>query len=597
MMLSNLFSGVSGHVEDTAGKSSSALRSGRTAEAGRLRSFVPGQMLRGEIVSRNGSEIQLKLSEDMVLNAHVDQSIHLEIGQSVTFEVKSNGAALALSPLFTNVSADINVLKALEMAGLPVNETTVAMTEQLMKAGMPVNRSSLQQIYREINSFPECEASDVISLHRLQLPVNEENVLQAVSYRNLEHQLLKGIADVLEQLPETLDALVQNGDAAGAETLLRQLAELFSEEGTIPLELPETEVQGLPEMPLTESYSEQMPSEDAGQPVSGMPSEHPPVGIPPEDAGQLPATADPGRAEQDGAPASGKTGQLFLGQEQTVRGDSDDVEKGGMTEKLRGLAVEAGLTAEERQESAKQLKNPTVGDRELLEMLSVLRRSSQGASAVRRMFADSSVQKLLTEQLKEQWTLRPEELSQPGKVGELYRRMNRQLRSLLQTLESAGQGESGAAKAITGMTQNLDFMSRINQLYSYVQLPLRLRGSDAHGDLYVYTTGKGMSDAEGKVSALLHLDMEHLGPLDVYLALEAGRLSSKFTVADEEILDFLEAHMEILTERLEKRGYACSVSMTAAGTAQEKEEGGGLAPLLQQTGSVLLSHYAFDVRT
>lgn len=594
MMLSNLFSGVSGHVEDTAGKSSSASHSARAADAGgKLRSFVPGQMLRGEIVSGSGGEIQLKLSDDMILNARVDQNVHLETGQIVTFEVKSNGAALSLSPLFTNVSADVNVLKALDMAGLPVNETTVSMTEQLMKAGMSVSRSSLQQIFREINSFPECEPSDVITLHRLQLPVNEENVLQAVSYRNLEHQLLKGIADVLERLPEALDGLVQNGDDAGAEALFRQLAELFSEEDPVSFRLPEAEGQSLSEMPPADPASEQ-PSENAGQPVSGISSEQMSSGILSEDAGQLSEAEALVHTKQDGAQTPGER-QFSLEQEQTAR-DADDVEKGALTEKLRGLTDEAGLTAEEREALAKQLKNPTAGGRELLEALSVLRRSSQGASAVRRVFADSSVQKLLTEQLKEQWTLRPEELSQPGKVEELYRRMNRQLKSLLQTLESAGQGESGAAKAITGMTQNLDFMSQINQMYSYVQLPLRLRGSDAHGDLYVYTNRKRLSDADGKVSALLHLDMEHLGPLDVYLTLEAGRLSSKFTVADEEILDFLEAHMEILTERLEKRGYACSVSVTT-GTAQEKEEAGGLAPLLQQTGSVLLSHYAFDVRT
>ena len=115
MNLSQLFTGASrgeSRVGEMTGRATVA-QNLHTADVNRqIRSLVPGQTLRGEIVSRNGGEIQIRISEDMVLNAKVDQSIHLDIGQNVTFEVKSNGAALSLSPLFTNISADVNVLKA-----------------------------------------------------------------------------------------------------------------------------------------------------------------------------------------------------------------------------------------------------------------------------------------------------------------------------------------------------------------------------------------------------------------------------------------------------------------------------------------------------
>lgn len=51
----------------------------------------------------------------MILNARVDQNIYLELGKDLTFEVKNNGATLTLSPLFTNVATDGNIIKALEM--------------------------------------------------------------------------------------------------------------------------------------------------------------------------------------------------------------------------------------------------------------------------------------------------------------------------------------------------------------------------------------------------------------------------------------------------------------------------------------------------
>ena len=169
-----------------------------------IRALVPGQTLRGEIVSRSGSDVQIRLADDTVLQAKVDQNMNLEVGKNMTFEVRNNGSALTLSPLFENMSADVNVLRALDMAGLPVNETTVDMTSQMMRAGLPVDRNSLQQVFRELAAFPRAEVSDVVNLHRLGLPVNDTNVDQMISYRNLTHQLLEGMETVFETLPEAM---------------------------------------------------------------------------------------------------------------------------------------------------------------------------------------------------------------------------------------------------------------------------------------------------------------------------------------------------------------------------------------------------------
>ena len=149
--------------------------------------------------------------------------------KNMTFEVKNNGTSLTLSPLFTNVSTDVNVLKALDMAGLPVNEASVNMTEQMMAAGMSVNRNYLLQVYREINNYPQAAISDIINLHKLQMTVNEANVNQMASYRNLTHQLVEGMDSVLEALPEVFDSMVENGDVSGAVRLYEELLSLIRE--------------------------------------------------------------------------------------------------------------------------------------------------------------------------------------------------------------------------------------------------------------------------------------------------------------------------------------------------------------------------------
>lgn len=581
MNLSQLFTGASrgeSRVGEMTGRATVA-QNLHTADVNRqIRSLVPGQTLRGEIVSRNGGEIQIRISEDMVLNAKVDQSIHLDIGQNVTFEVKSNGAALSLSPLFTNISADVNVLKALEMAGLPVNETSVSMTKQLMEAGLPVNRNSLQQIYREINSFPEYEVSDVINLHRLQLPVNETNLQQMAAYRNMNHQLLNAISDVLELLPQSAEAMQESGNADGWTALYRAL---------------------LPEMAETAEMAEA------------------PEAVPTPETAQTPQATEEGIRQaaseiaQGSLPEAGQTTAEKIVQEitegtvqQTSPENNQETQRvGADVQRMLGLIERMELSPQEKTQLTEQFLQLAQDGTEkgsffklAQNLLELADRGGQTGRAVREIFSDKAFQKLFTEQLKEQWTLRPEDVAQSEKVEELYRRMDRQLKGLQLALDTGGQGESAAFKAVTNLSQNLDFMNQINQMYSYIQLPLQLKGSDAHGDLYVYTNKRSLAENDGKVSALLHLDMEHLGALDVYVTLESGKVATKFTVADDATLDFLEAHMDILTQRLKKRGYDCSVSMT---TAEKKEPSaaGGLAPLLQQTGGGLVTRYAFDVRT
>lgn len=205
-------------------------------------------------------------------------------------------------------------------------------------------------------------------------------------------------------------------------------------------------------------------------------------------------------------------------------------------------------------------------------------------------------QGLLGEQLRRLWSIRPEDVAEPEKVSELYRRLDRQLSGITRALEEGGQAQSGACKAAVTMSGNIDFLQQLNQMYAYVQLPLQLRQGRAHGDLYVYTNKKSLASADGRVSALLHLDMEHLGPVDVYVTLQNTKVNTRFYVQDKEMLEFLEQHMELLTERLSRRGYDCSYAMTAD-SAAEGEGRRGLAPLLQPERGLVLSQYAFDVRT
>ena len=55
-----------------------------------IRALVPGQTLRGEVVSREGNNAQIRLLQDVLVDAKVDADIRLELGQNITFQVKNN---------------------------------------------------------------------------------------------------------------------------------------------------------------------------------------------------------------------------------------------------------------------------------------------------------------------------------------------------------------------------------------------------------------------------------------------------------------------------------------------------------------------------
>lgn len=586
MKLSQLFGGET-HIEENS--HTTQPQSARTADVSRqIRSLVPGQTIRGEVVARNGSEIQIRLSEDMVLNARVDQSINLEPGQNVTFEVRSNRGSLSLSPLFTNVAADVNVMKALDMAGLPVNETSVAMTEQLMKAGLSVNRNMLNQVYREINSFPGAEVSDVVNLHRLGMPVNQANMQQMAAYRNLSHQLIDGMNTVLEALPRVIGDMLSQGDVQGVVELYRAFAPLMSDaapEGMTDTQAGEAVGDAAKQIFLeAEAETEGLPEEGAVR--SGM--------------------ADADVAENGKAPLISSPDDVVPGMqgEEPSRMGAGEVDLQKVLQEFMQAADQMQLSPEETEQFTQQLKNIGTGELpagELLRMTSELVRAADGRPesrhALQSLLGGKEFSRLLAGQMKEQWTIRPGEVAKPEQVEELYRRLDRQLKALTDALGARGQENSAAFKAATALSQNIDFMNQMNQMYTYVQLPLQLQHADAHGELYVYTNKRSLAQNNGQISALLHLDMEHLGPLDVYVTLQEAKVNTKFYVADESVLDFLELHMDLLTERLQKRGYDCQCTLSARDAESGGEPNSGLAPILRQDGGMLLSQYAFDVRT
>ena len=510
-----------------------------------IRALVPGQTLRGEVVSREGNNAQIRLLQDVLVDAKVDADIRLELGQNITFQVKNNGQTLNLSPLFTNMATEGTVLKALDMASLPVNENTVAMTKQLMDAGLPIDKNTLQQIWHESNAFPDAEIMDLVNLHKVELPVTEENITQMASYRNLTHQLTAGIAETGESLTNMLQGLVESGDIEQAATIYSEVLELLAFEDA------------------------------AGETVTGQQRTEGPLPGPGVDV-----TVTPEEAEQMPVQPSATAPEAVPGQKTIIEEPTETAPDNGQT-------IKENPGAEKTQE-APQLQN--------LQKLLKQGLETKDIPLLRSILHNSKVAELPEKLLADRWSIKPEDVESPEKVEELYQKLGKQLKGLSNLLEENGQRGSSAYQNVTNLSQNVDFLQQINQTYAYIQLPLHLRqGEHKTGELFVYTNKKNLARKDGQVSALLHLDMEHLGPLDVYVALKDTKVSTKFYVQNDAILDYLEANMDVLTERLQKRGYDCKCETTLHTELQQTAQ--AMTPLLKTEGSVPVAQYAFDVRT
>lgn len=493
-----------------------------------IQSLVPGQTIQGEVLSKNGSEVQIRLAEDVFIQARLEQNVNMEIGSNLFFQVKNNGQMLTLSPLFTNTAMQDNLMKALDMAGIPVNHSSVEMTRQLMEAGLPIDKTALQQIYREINQYTQGEVADIVLLHKMDLPVTEETVNQMSSYRNLSYQLDAGVDSMLDNLPQLIDGLLENGEVEQVRVVISQLLSF------LPGEQETVEA-------------------DAGQPVQ--------------------QASTNGEAVESGI-VEGKA---------NTDGNATGIEKGK-------VLAEETYTENVPGRMPQSTENTTE-----FQLLTLLFGKNKGSVDNPTTTIKQLVEKTIG-QLKQQWSLTPEEVADQEKVTAFYGRMGRQLRALTQVLEESNQTSSAAYKAVTNLQQNLDFLQQVNQMYSYVQLPLRLQQDNAHGDLYVYTNKKHMADGDGKVSALLHLDMEHLGPVDVYVTLKESKVSTKFYMADDNMLNFMMEHMDLLTSRLAKRGYQCTYEMQVKNRDQLQDKGINGLWEKQPEHTMKLAEYSFDMR-
>jgi len=655
--------------------------------------FKTGQTFSGEVLEVDGKDIKLLLSNNQTVNASLEGNINASIGQILSFEVKSTeGGQTSLRPLYTNLDNSPQIANALSNAGLPNTVNYAKMVSQMMNESMSISREAVQQMAQKVNTYPTSNPETLVSLNKLGLQINELTINQYENYKGLEHQIIKDVNSLSDDLTNLVkDSLSQfvdkdapdvtgnsvftNSAIAGASKLLNAFMNVISGNNSSET-LPENNATNVDNSEAADNSINQ--GNTINESVIGQ-------------DGTAATVMENGQTNQadntvmnnvfdvtkmvvdlidsdnlENVPVSSEVNVLFEQLETSAINDgfpivfnhelnaSSAVVNEQMTVGAQAVlndltpvqpqvinavetieADQAALNDSRQGMLQNSLSNEMTGNQTLnsdtggfqafsnldsfdastgnysernvfSELKTILDTMSQDPSKASdstkerliRLLTDDKFGEALKSSITKQFLLKPEAVTSSKNIEELYSKITKQAEQALNVLDAAGKNTPESAKAASNISDNVNFMNELNQAVTYVQIPLMMNGKAAHGDLYVYTKKKSLSNNDGNISALLHLDMDNLGPMDVYVKLTDGtKVNTHFYLQDDATIDFIEAHIDLLNDRLIKKGYETNLNVSVKdekkGPTNMTEEFMKNEPMEERRN---FSKFSFDVR-
>ena len=592
-----------------------------------------GTIFEGTVSNIKNGRVMLSLSNGQTISARLDGKINLSPGDSMFFQVRSNdGNTVAIKPYTTESGVNNPILlNALSAAGVPANERSVAMVDVMMKEQMSIGKQNIRDMTRVVNSNPDVKVSTLVQMTKVGLPISIESAAQFENYQADSYAIMGDVDEAINQVLWSLGG--ENLQAEDAFLLYSNLLDIVTgdpeavlqegmQTGELTGEAAET-LQG--EAATGEAVAETMTGEAAATgeaAVETMTSEATTSNVMTSNGMAGDITQEIG-AEQEtvqGQEASGTAQRTVV--PQTIDQLLDEGQVTHLKHLLQNIPTLTGNTelfgqpeevfvdtmsedatgAADRQIAEKTpsgfqdvefQKNMTA--EEFLQTVrnAIAQNSQYGFSGVSKLFASKEFQTLLRNVIEKQWTMRPEEVTNGEKVSQFYEKMERQMNQIEHAMQLAGATENSFSASASQVQSNVEFMNQMNQIYTYVQIPLKLTGQNASGELYVYTNKKNLSNPDAELTAFLHLDLDHLGSTDVSVKMLRKNVDTRFYIDNDASYDLLEKHLPILEKRLQKRGYTCKISIT-----NESKKVDFVTDFLEQDlpPAGTLRRYSFDMK-
>ena len=474
-----------------------------------LRSLADGDTFSANITDVSGEQVTITLDGGQSFTASLLNSTAYNIGDRACFVIQDNkGENIVLKAVTMQATAleTAMINKSLKAAGIMPTLRNREMVLELMRNGMPIGRDALLDMVKELSSHSNAEIGGIIALKRMGIEVTDDSLKSYQNYKEYNGAMQRDIAALGEKLFESVDS----GKALSDVVKLLVGDELLTGNGTVEDNSKESTKTGA----------------QTQQPVGTQADEK-------ADIAQKNLMSDvknmvAGMVDNYSA-ATGRSLKLsyeFLN-----------------TDNLARFMNEFARMAEE------------------FELEPLLKNKLHG------VLKGDKASRLLNELVRDTFSMKMTDVADSGSVKE---HIAKTLDKLSSISEYAASNQSAELSNVASrMSNNMEFLNSMNQFMAAVQVPIKNIGEHGEGELYVYRRNKQKCGEDDTVKAFLHLDMEHLGALDIYVTLKGSSVATNFRVEDESVLDFLEANMEQLTKKLSEDGYNVSVSVS------EKEDGAG----------------------
>ena len=590
-----------------------------------------GSIFEGTINSVRGGKVTLALGNGQTITARLDGKMDLQQGSSMFFQVRANdGQTIAIRPYteLGNVSNPI-LLNALSAAQVPATDRTLVMVDTMMQEQMSIGRQSILDMAKLVGANPDANVQTIVQMTKLGLPVTEEMAAQFENYLS-DRQALVGEMDLaaghmMELLsdealsPETafslyekmLDIFMPGAEAAdagvtaaagqessAAEAGAGAIAEAVGQENAATVAEAEA---GAPTAAEQGTAAASAVAEEAGAASTAEAAEQ---GAAEAETGTgVTAELTYGRT----AETPGTVGELLSKEQIEHLGKmlrnipaligNEEIFAGGEQEEVfvDTLSEVAKLMAQEEAAQEQPVLNEKLTAEQFLQKLgrALAQNGGFGFAGMQKLFAGKEFQTIFRSVIEKQWLLQPEELKQEHKVSGLYERLEQQLSQMEEAVRATGSTQNTFLQTASQVHGNLEFMNQMNQIYHYVQLPLKMSGQNANGELYVYANRKNLRDPDAELTAFLHLDMEQLGSTDVSVRMQNRSVRTNFYLEDDASYDLVEKHLEVLNKRLKSKGYQSSITVT-----HEKKDISFKENIVKKGKATegSLHRYSFDVR-
>lgn len=541
MNISNVSNNISANINNDASSINQENNVNQTSGAeisniADLKELSKGDSFSGKVIGINNNTLTIKLNNGNEINAKMAEQIKVNVGSIVEFFVKQkNSNGIVISP--NNTSNDI-VKQILNNNGFAASDKNIQITNALINNYMPTDKRFMQKIMQASYNFPNVSVDDIISMTKLNIPITKENIDIYNQYKNSQHQLTNDISNLTNSIEGYINDLANDNTINPSNEINKIVKALFNNGDISIVDKNELISQNIGNQNTT-NQNEYYNS------IKGNSIE--------SNDNIISYNYNKEQIANDNISNIIENSTLSENKEYNKISDSIIKIAQILIIDAEDLATRINIESDESEQILNKIINFSETKADLLNNLSELTFNNQ--SNFNNLISKEGFIFILKQSINKELSLDAKNMKDSNEIDDLYSETSSKLSKLIN--DFSGDNHSGAKEFSNNakeMQQKLDFIQNINNMYAYAQLPVNASGNNFNSELFVYMNKKAKISDKKNISAMLHLDMDNLGPIDVHVTLNNSEVITKFYVEDEESARIIKEHMDMLQEALKNNG-------------------------------------------